>query len=710
MRKGKINILLGLLLAMMIVMLSACNKEKKLGWEAEYLAPLVNADLSLTNLVGDSILQSDANNLLYLIFSNQVYSFNLADYAIEIPDTGIGSAASLDSFNIGEQKFNLTITLGSLCKELIATGDITNVLIGNSIISSNGDSMVFPGLAGIAVPADTFDASFVFEEVNLYHGVLYGWIHNEFPVPLENVQYQLRNKVGGELIVSDTIPYIAPHDSVYKEYDLSGKRIEGAFWVELQNFDTPGSSGQKRLVDTSDYIKLDMKAAGLRASSATAVFPSAELITTTEEITHDLGDTYLTYIEAKSGNLNIYLSSSVAEGVYLKYTLDGAFDDKGQPLTVTTFLPPAPVGGVSSVTRSFDLSGYSMTLTGKNHDKFNTYTQTISATIDSSGYLRTITSADSIRFSYSITNIVPRYIRGYAGKDTILVGPETVPFDVLSKIQAGSLDLDQVNVGLSLKNGIGVTGEVLVHQLSAVKGGATRTLIAPSVIDNPIRVERALDFPIRPTYTSLALNNTNSNIDELLELLPDQLAYNIEIFVNPDGNDMRYRDFISDQSNLDVNLDVEVPLSLIANNLTLIDTIDFSLGGGEEDVQAISDGKINLIAYNSYPLEAQLKLIVFDEYDNIIDTLINNYTIKSAHLGADCRTTDDRKIVQSIDISKDRLNRLLLGKKAIVKASFSTPALGSAENESCNGHIKIYSDYHLRLKLTGDFKLDFGDN
>lgn len=692
------------LLAICIVLFwftSAC-KQKEQGWDTDLVAPIASAKLSINQLVHDTMVTVNADNSLNLVFKKNIYSFDFSKNLLEIPDTGVSKAFRLDSLKMPQQDFITSFTLGQLCKQLIASGDPGSAFLGNTIISRHGGTLTYPALSGLSVPPTDYDASLYFREIDLITGYMDGFIRNGFPVTITNVHFQLRNKISGTVVINDIIDSIPAKDSVYRLYNLSGKHVEGQFTFELLNFDTPGSYGVPAPVDTNDKFELDFRIFSFRASRATAIFPSIDILASTEDVTQEIpGGAKLSYIEAESGILHIYILSSVQEGLTLTYTLEGAYDKAGRPLTVTTFIPPAPSSTTPSlVDRTFDLSGYSINLTGKYNNSFNTYTQTFRARVDSSGIERTITSSDSLKLLYSIERIKPRLIKGYAGQDTLTVGPEISNFDFFNKIVGGNIELEDVKLSMNLENGIGVEGDVVINDFTAKRNASSVSLSAPSVVNNRIRINKANEFPFRPSQTNITLNNSNSNIKNLFELLPTQLQYAMKVYVNPNGNDGTYQDFINSNSKLNVNLNMEMPLSLMSNNLTLRDTIPFDVSNVVDDIQAVKGGYINLIADNGYPLESKIDIILIDEYGYAVDTLLKTYTIPAADLNTSCRVDAAKKNYHKIAVDEARIDRIQNVKKAIILARFST----RSNQPSCNSYLKIFSDYFLKLTLSADFR------
>ena len=78
--------------------LTSCKKDgNKTFWDTDLLTPIATADLTLQNIVGDTMFSSDANGALSLVYRKTLYSFDFSDYLLELPDTGIGGKFTLDS-------------------------------------------------------------------------------------------------------------------------------------------------------------------------------------------------------------------------------------------------------------------------------------------------------------------------------------------------------------------------------------------------------------------------------------------------------------------------------------------------------------------------------------------------------------------------------------------------------------------------------------
>lgn len=678
---------------------SACKKERKTSWDTEMLVPIATTNLNLKNMVKDSTIKTNSDNSLTLSFSSTLYEFNLADQLINIPDTSIGQKFNLTDINLPNQKITYHSSLGNLAQVMKTSPDGGTQFLGTYIIANNGDSAVIPPLSGFSPGAFDFNASNLFDSAYLSSGQVELWAVNQLPVPVSSADLVLLNKIDNSVVATYTLPYIAAHDSVYLVIPLAGSRVTNILQFKVENLVTPGSGGVPVLIDTSSYFELSMFIAFLKATEAWAKFPTQNVLDITEDVTQDIGERKFTYIDARSGFLHVYVTSSVEEQMYLEYTLVGAFDNYGHPLKKFTTVPPAPVGGTITVDDSFDITGYSINLTGKNGTSFNTYTQRVVARLDSSGITRHITSSDSLKVRYELENIAPNYVKGYMGRDTINA-IDTSAFTFLDMFKSGTIDLEDVNMKFTVENGIGIDGQVKINSLIANSNTNGSKSLAGSILGQQLTVNRATDFPLKAVESSFDINSSNSNIRELLGILPNQLQYDVQVRTNINGNNQQYRDFAYLESALKVKLNAEIPLSLIASHLVLQDTIGFNLSSTNTNIAGVTDGIINLIAYNKYPIEASVDMIIYDENWVAVDTLVSNQMIEAGQLNNTCKVDKSIRTKIPLYVDEARMEKLKTGRHAIIIADFST----ASNNATCNGqYLKIYSDYNLDITFTARF-------
>ncbi len=306
--------------------------------------------------------------------------------------------------------------------------------------------------------------------------------------------------------------------------------------------------------------------------------------------------------------------------------------------------------------------------------------------------------SDSLIIENKFYDVIPYYAKGYFGNNTVNIGPSTSEFSLFSRITDGTIQLEDVNFSISLENPIGLDARIFINGISSINSRTGNTIqLSNSIIGSPININRAAESGgvIYPTYANYPLTVSNSNIKPMIENLPDKFGYSMQIITNPLGNISGSNDFIYIDRLLKAKLNMEIPLSLVANNLTLTDTLDFNISSNNDN-QNIHSGTITLFANNGFPFDATLQVYTLNENNVITDSLFGYAnTIDEAPINSSLRATGKKLTKIAIPISEQKMNLLYTAKKVILKAKFNT----SAQPQ----YIKIYSDYKLDVKLVGDF-------
>ncbi len=683
------------LLALSLV---ACkkNKLKKTSWESEFLLPLMHGSIGISNLDLDSTLLVDSSGLVHLVYQSTLYNLNLVEQDISIPDTAISSVVRLDSIKIDDRKIDFPITLG-----MLARSDQSGV--GALILALHGSTAPLPAVNNLSSNGIKLDATSIFENALIDSGYLDITVKNEFPVPIENVIFQLKNEDNGQIVVTDTFVSVLKGASLTHTYNLAGKWVDGHLVGDLLNLDSPGSGGNPVLIDTNKAIILSFFTHGLSIVEATAVFPAQNLIDVSNEVFYNMGGPEFTSMKIRSGNLVISAVNTIEDTLKLHYTIPGAISSSGQPVNIYTSADPAPPGGSSQIIKSFDLAGYTIDLSGVNHNKSNTFYNTFTAGIDSSGKLIHLSLDDSVAVSYGLQDIVPDFVKGYLGQHSFTIGPDQSAFHLFDHIGSGSISLEQANMQFSVFNHMGVEGNIRVNSIQGInsKTGQQILLSAP-IIGQSIPLKRAFLNPNSTGLTSIPLNEQNSNIKTLIESMPDLLKYQLDISINPDGNSFNYQDFAYYDDVLQATLDMDIPLSLKADELSMYDTAAFNLGLSSEDANPVQSGTFTLYLDNGFPLDAKVQVYFLDKSYLPIDSLfsIPELIIAASLNPLDCMVNQSVKSELSASFDQSRIDLINSASYSLVKIVFNTPS-----SSNCSGPLKFYSNYSIDYKLAARFKL-----
>ncbi len=373
----------------------------------------------------------------------------------------------------------------------------------------------------------------------------------------------------------------------------------------------------------------------------------------------------------------------------------------GVPFQKIQALDAAPPGGFTEFDQKFDISGYSIDLTGPAGTIYNHITYTVQGETDPTGTSVTLAVGDTVvDVTSGFESLIPLYAKGYLGQGTVSESGENRLGT--SKIGGGTILLDSVSATLTIKNSIGADAQALLTSMQSVntRTGSTVDLVAPNLVNHILNLNRASESgtapaPINSTYYVVQLDNTNSNILSLVENLPEKLTYDLNFNLNPLGNVSGHHDFIYTDDLFEANLKVNFPLRFAANQILFADTESIALGTSTTS-DNVGDGTFTIIADNGFPFELELQLMILNNNNQAVDSLFFPNTIAPAPLNGLYRATGKQRTLIPIAVSVSRKNLLLSASRIAIRARFST---------SSYPHIlQIYSDYELDLKLVGDFQ------
>ena len=141
---------------------------------------------------------------------------------------------------------------------------------------------------------------------------------------------------------------------------------------------------------------------------------------------------------------------------------------------------------------------------------------------------------------------------------------------------------------------------------------------------------------------------------------------------------------------MEANLAVEIPLSFIANELTLSNSSELEI----ENIEEIETLYITI--ENGLPLEAKLELLAIDEAGVVIDTLMANQHILAGLTNAEGKVTESK--TSTLEINNTGLNNIK-----------SIKATAIFNSQSQQEYISIYSDYTMGITLSAKVSKTIGN-
>ena len=672
------------IILILALIFSSCKHELETpSWDVDLITPVANTNVSIDQIViEDSLIEIQTNDsgLVSLYYQSNLDDIDF-DSLINIDMIVPGKTERLDSINFDNINISDTISLGEL---------VSTIPLG-SILFPNGSTASIPYLPNV-ISSDTFNvnASDYFETMILSDGYLFFEITNNLPTDISNVSVSLVNSSNLNNIAAFNFPLISSGTSAKDSLSLAGLSIDKNIEAIINNIDVNASNGNIT-VNYSDNLISKISLKNLQITEATAFFPQQELSREITETTFDLGDAQITEIGIKTGLVKISLVSTIPDTGRIIYKIP-SLKKNGVPFTTEKIVPTTISG--ESTDYIFDFQDYVLDLTGKDGrlggDTVNTIYSELITYIDSTGELVTLNQQDSFYY-YTEFIFSPEYALGYLGTDTVEFGPEIIENNIFNNIIGGNIDLNNTNLSVEIDNYFGADANLVFTNLTA-ENSNTGEISTPSVdedgnnfIGHEYNINRATLINLANSDIQSSTTSIRLNADEMLSILPDKITTSLNVYLNPNGQSST-PDFIFPDYPLDASIELEVPLNIIANNLHLRDTTDVDIEQNED----VEVEKVFLKVENGFPIDCNIKMILLDKNQNILDTLFKNQSITSGLLQNNLVVEKSINILETSALNFEEINNIIFDVK------FNT--------DDVNNHVSIYNDYTIDFLLSVKLK------
>jgi hypothetical protein len=668
------------LFLLVILSFSAC-KRKAAKWDTNLAVPLFHTELSLGNIDNSRLVYNASDTGYNLIYDELIYSARLAQ--MRTPDTSINTSFTLARLQLGDRTITQSITLGQI-------NPLFRLLDGQMADVPAQDQSNLS-------PVD-IDASAFFETATLDSGYLDISITNELPVVVKLVVFQITNADDGSEVAADSFTNIPINGTVTRSISLAGKTVNKNLKGVIKRLVTEASSGPV-LIDADKGVNVTLSVRNLRPRSAVAAFPDQTVLNQDEALSMDMQGAQVKFFKVKSGFLHIKLETTIQENMSMYFAVPSATYN-GVPLVRNITVPGAPSGGKEIREEIIDMAGYVFDFRGKNPDvtdTVNTFHQILIVKLDSSGRKVKVTLNDSIRILYSVSEMVPEYAIGYLGNIVNATGPSVTPFQLFKGLD-GDLQLKSFTAAVLMRNYVGAEGRIKIKDMAGenIFSRKKTTLNA-----TPLQSDIFISSPpfVKGAYTekSVLLDDNNSNIKQFVETLPQLIHYDMDVETNPNGNVSNWKDFVFDDSRLDVFLRVDMPVSFGIGGLILRDTQPVNFTEINSD-RRIKSATLFVDAENDYPFEVGLELTFLDANFQVMGTanIENNQAILAGKTDAQGKPLSSTKSRLVIQIPKEKMEMMQNAQNIVIKATIK----GDGTNR------KIYSTYQLKISTNARFEYE----
>lgn len=396
------------------------------------------------------------------------------------------------------------------------------------------------------------------------------------------------------------------------------------------------------------------------------------------------------------GSARIRVSSPIETMCIATLKLPGVQKD-GQDFIVEAEVPPGTVANPSFHEVVVDLTGYNINMTGANGSLFNVIQSQFQVKTDPNGGPVAVNTSQEIRFEVRFESLRPGYARGFFG-NRVFEEIQEINLDFMNSVVSGAIDLEQVNLKLTLFNGIKVGARARINQLEGEGQNGNAVELNHEQVGPWIWINQALGTwdNLQASSHEIVMTSVNSNIEQFIENLPRILRINFAFEINPFGNTSGGWDELFSTSFVRAFLTADMPLALGMNNLTLRDTFDLKLG--ETGAITPKSGSIMIKFSNTFSFNAALNISILDENSEVLLEKTSTTPIQGSNNLSNNSPMAVEKSEVVFEFDESEMQSLQKMERIVLTAVFNSPNSGQI--------AQIYSGQFLAFQLFSNLKLN----
>ena len=406
----------------------------------------------------------------------------------------------------------------------------------------------------------------------------------------------------------------------------------------------------------------------------------------------------LTAIEFSQGILTINIVNNLSHEVVLNITIPSLVDNLGGYFSDVLTAP----ANNPAVTQA-NLSNYVFDLT-KGSLGFNEMVVYLDVTINGSG--SPISTTDDLTFSFSMDNLEFSTILGDIKYQEFDLGSIPLEIDIFSNSESAvEFLLTNPEIKHTIQNSFGFTANMGMQAMyyEDLQGNLIGNVLYDSAGSGNLQ-PAPFYFPTiqQPlvqgdsVISVIAMNATNSTINELINSTPKSIVSNPVVVVNADST-ITNNNFILSTSKISVSTEITLPLEGYAGGWVMGDTIPFDfkvdeLFSSETDIDS---AVIKFSTINGWPVEVNFTLELLDSNMNLLSSIADGeMVLESATLDANGRVIEDsQQKVTLLGCNESCVDNLNQTKFVILLVTAGTSDYDNQQS------VKIYSDYKLQLSM-----------
>ena len=421
-------------------------------------------------------------------------------------------------------------------------------------------------------------------------------------VPLVDTRFDLTDVLEVLIDSLDTVPVGVMSNgelAYYHEQNFSGSIAEE--WLILPSYGA-----------ASSFVLGEGEAAALNLMPEGGSVSFQDDVSSAFEITQPQ-DAILNRVDLSSGAFTFTLTSTMGDDLSGVVAIPGLVDPDEVPYEVVWNSGQFTNG---SLVVSQNLDGWSL-LPDQSVDGTNIiqgeYTFTMVNNPEHDAVEGEFLSCDFV-----LSDMAFERVEGDFGTSDINLEEEAVTFALFDdRFTTSGLEIERASLRLEVENGFGV--DALLDSLDFTSSAEGTADVVFETSAEGLFVPSAEGSSASPTLVVWEIDETNSNVVDFFSAQPRDIDLNMRIRCNPEGSVGPSGNFLDGDGFVSARLMTEIPLSIRAEQIDFVDTVDVDIEI-EEEAQ-LDSAELRLILHNGFPFEVAIRASFLNADGEIMDSL-----------------------------------------------------------------------------------------
>ena len=562
------------------------------------------SDLLKTSSTSYLMYDKTQDSLLRIVYNNDsLYSVGV-DQVYKTPTVSpVNKTVTLNPVQIGTIGKTTTITLQDLSIHMQPGPTKTAIDAARNLAAAGGQAPV-PSMTAVAAGDYSSPVFPDFEYVVFSGGSLRIDLTNKLAIPISlTLNVCNSTNLNSPLEVFQVNLSAGSSTSIVRP--LSGKTYTNSLVGRIVSFSSAGSSGVPVSMKSTDYISYTMSFVNPVVSSGKAKLPS-QSTSSIIDFKDQSSPVQLKEVKLTKGTVNLRFVSKFSSTIQFDITMP--FTKKnGLPLTKTITVDPN-----TTLNTTIDLSGAVSFLDLGNSSTYNSIQIDYTASCNSGG-MALFKVGDQFTCDLTVSNVDFDYVKGYFGKQNIVIDPKDVKLGIDAFNNLDNITLRDPRLTLVVSNySMGVPMQFTPNVVGYYKDNTKSPVTLTYNSGLPLAVTPAgglyqYSTPNNYLYDSVT---TDKTIVSLMSLPPSSIKFSGKAEVNPAGYNAT--NFITRKAYLKVGAKLDVPFEINTNGITFRDTLENTISS---DLNSVKEAKLIVDYINGLPLNAGIALLLLDAAD-----------------------------------------------------------------------------------------------